>query len=76
MMGALCRNIVVANAVGLMFMLGVFLASFVDSPHNCACFGGTSRLGVLHMQCSALRKCRRPTHEQSGEVTEPMSCTQ
>lgn len=25
MMGALCRNIVVANAVGLMFMLGVFL---------------------------------------------------
>lgn len=25
MMGALCRNIVVANAVGLMFMLLVFL---------------------------------------------------
>ena len=33
MMGALCRNIVVANAVGLMFMLGVFLASSVNSLH-------------------------------------------
>lgn len=35
MMGALCRNIVVANAVGLMFMLLVFLmGGFVITKQN------------------------------------------
>ena len=47
MMGALCRNIVVANAVGLMFMLGVFLASSLDSLHISACLRAQEVASVL-----------------------------